>query len=52
MQLFITTAMDESLRESEVQRLERRKKARLEWVNIVNTKIIDWLQKNTLDSDL
>lgn len=52
MQLFITTAMDESLRESEVQRLEKRKKARLEWVNIVNTKIIDWLQKNTLDSDL
>ncbi|KAM5194674.1 aminopeptidase Q [Mantella aurantiaca] len=52
MQLFITTTMDESVREGEVQRLENRKKARLEWVNIVNTKIIDWLQKNTLDSDL
>ncbi|KAM9331549.1 aminopeptidase Q [Gastrophryne carolinensis] len=51
MQLFITTTMDESDRESELLKLEIRKKARLEWINLVNTRIIDWLQKNTLDLD-
>ncbi|XP_075035594.1 aminopeptidase Q isoform X2 [Mixophyes fleayi] len=51
MQLFIITTMNESDRERELQRLETRRKDRLEWINIVNTRIIDWLQKNTLDSD-
>ncbi|XP_063820233.1 aminopeptidase Q [Pseudophryne corroboree] len=51
MQLFITTTMNESDRDSVLQNLEIRRKDRLEWINIVNTKIIDWLQKNTLDSN-
>lgn len=51
LELFITTTMDESSRDSELEWLQAKKKTRLEWVNIVNTRIIDWLQRNTLDSD-
>ncbi|XP_068103260.1 aminopeptidase Q [Hyperolius riggenbachi] len=51
MQLFITTTIEESEREGELLKLESRKKARLEWLTVVNTRITDWLQKNTLDSD-
>ncbi|XP_056393378.1 aminopeptidase Q [Hyla sarda] len=51
LELFITTTMDESSRDSELEWLQAKKKARLEWINIVNTRIIDWLQRNTLDSD-
>ncbi|KAM4052138.1 aminopeptidase Q [Anomaloglossus baeobatrachus] len=51
LELFITTTMDESSRESELEWLQTKKKTRLEWLNIVNTRIIDWLQQNTLDSD-
>ncbi|XP_069818787.1 aminopeptidase Q [Dendropsophus ebraccatus] len=51
LELFITTTMDESSRDSELEGLQAKKKARLEWINIVNTRITDWLQRNTLDSD-
>ncbi|XP_075710932.1 aminopeptidase Q [Rhinoderma darwinii] len=51
LELFITTTMDDSSRDNELEWLQAKKKARLEWINIVNTRIIDWLQRNTLDSD-
>ncbi|KAG8541443.1 hypothetical protein GDO81_029037 [Engystomops pustulosus] len=52
LELFITTTMDESSRDNELEWLQAKKKSRLEWINIVNTRIIDWLQRNTLDSDI
>ncbi|XP_044131844.1 aminopeptidase Q [Bufo gargarizans] len=51
LELFITTTMDESSRDNKLEGLQAKKKARLEWINIVNTRITDWLQRNTLDSD-
>ncbi|XP_077146788.1 aminopeptidase Q [Ranitomeya variabilis] len=51
LELFITTTMDESSRDIELEWLQTNKKTRLEWINVVNTRIIDWLQRNTLDSD-
>ncbi|KAG9487919.1 hypothetical protein GDO78_007621 [Eleutherodactylus coqui] len=51
LELFTTTTMDEGSRDKGLKWLQAKKKARLEWIHILNTRIIDWLQRNTPDSD-
>ncbi|KAM8960785.1 aminopeptidase Q [Pelodytes ibericus] len=49
IQLFINRTVTDNIRDSALKELEITRTSTLEWMNIVNTKIIDWLQKNAGD---
>ncbi|KAM4710291.1 aminopeptidase Q [Discoglossus pictus] len=51
IQMFINATMPEIERQEVLESLEKQRKTSLEWTTKVNTKILDWFQKNTKDSD-
>ncbi|KAM4808225.1 aminopeptidase Q [Rhinophrynus dorsalis] len=51
IQMFIINTMNETARNNSLQKLESKKKIGLEWTNKPNSKIIDWLQENTKESE-
>ncbi|MEE6509259.1 hypothetical protein FKM82_025163 [Ascaphus truei] len=51
IKLFINSTMSTMQRDNALQKAEKERKISLEWRQKVNTKVIDWLQKNTEHSD-